>query len=145
MREITQIVIHCSDTPAGMDIGAKEIREWHTAPKPKGNGWRDIGYHYVIRRDGVLETGRDLDGDGDIDEEVGAHAAGHNANSIGICMVGGGKGICNFTRQQWSQLDNVVKALTLQYPQAAVCGHRDLNPGKQCPSFDARAWWNFQS
>lgn len=116
-----------------MDIGVKEIDEWH-----KARGWKSCGYHYVIRRDGKLEKGR-------ADEEIGAHAAGHNANSIGICMVGGGKGICNFTRQQWSQLDNVVKALTLQYPQAAVCGHRDLNPGKQCPSFDARAWWNFQS
>lgn len=137
MREITQIVIHCSDTPPGMDIGAKEIREWHTAPKPKGSGWKDIGYHFVIRRDGKVEFGRDMD-------EVGAHVAGHNAHSIGICMVGGAHGVCNFTWQQWGELRYLIQNLTSQFPQAAVCGHRDLNPAKLCPSFDARAWWNFQ-
>jgi N-acetyl-anhydromuramyl-L-alanine amidase AmpD len=119
-----------------MDIGAKEIREWHTAPPPKGNGWRDIGYHYVIKRNGTVQAGRP-------DNQVGAHVAGHNATSIGICMVGGGKGICNFTREQWATLDLIVEGLIKKYPNAAVCGHRDLNPAKACPSFDARAWWNF--
>jgi len=136
MRDINQIVIHCSDTPAGMDIGAKEIREWHTAPPPKGNGWKDIGYHWVIRRDGSLEKGRPED-------EVGAHVAGHNANSIGVCMVGGGHGVCNFTWQQWERLKTLIDRLLQFYPNAAICGHRDLNPEKACPSFDARAWWNF--
>jgi hypothetical protein len=137
MREINQIVIHCSDTPAGMDIGAAEIRQWHTDPPPRGRGWNDIGYHYVIRRDGQLEIGRP-------EEVVGAHVEGHNAHSIGVCMVGGGKGVCNFTHDQWARLRSVVNMLTCEYPNAAVCGHRDLNPAKQCPSFDARAWWNFK-
>jgi len=136
MRDINQIVIHCSDTPAGMDIGYREIRQWHTDPPPKGNGWKDIGYHYVIRRNGQVENGRP-------EEEVGAHVQGHNANSIGICLVGGGKGICNFTHQQWDTLRWRIADLCQRYPNAAVCGHRDLNPAKACPSFDARAWWNF--
>ncbi len=131
MRMINQIVIHCSDTPAGMDIGVKEIDEWH-----KARGWDSCGYHYVIRRNGRLERGR-------LDGVVGAHVQGHNANSIGICMVGGGHGVCNFTQQQWSELQTLIVELTLEYPDAAVCGHRDLNPEKACPAFDARAWWNF--
>ena len=136
MREINQIITHCSDTPAGMDIGAAEIRKWHTDPPPMGRGWNDIGYHYVIRRNGSLEKGRP-------DDVVGAHVEGHNAHSIGVCMVGGGKGICNFTQQQWSRLQTLITELELHYPNATVCGHRDLNPAKACPSFDARAWWNF--
>lgn len=136
MREINQIVIHCSDTPAGMDIGAAEIRQWHTDPPPKGRGWKDIGYHWVIRRNGNIEAGRP-------ESEVGAHVEGHNANSIGVCMVGGGKGICNFTLEQWHALGVLITNSIEAYPNAAVCGHRDLNPAKQCPSFDARAWWNF--
>jgi N-acetylmuramoyl-L-alanine amidase len=136
MRIINQIVIHCSDTPAGMDIGAREIRGWHTSPPPAGNGWADIGYHYVIRRSGLIERGRP-------DEVVGAHVQGHNANSIGVCIVGGGHGFANFTWQQWGVLRGLITQLLCRYPDAAVCGHRDLNPGKACPSFDARAWWNF--
>lgn len=141
MREITAIIIHCADTPASMDIGASEIRRWHV----EGNGWKDIGYHYVIRRNGIIETGRDLDGDGDIDEEVGAHVAGHNATTIGICLVGGkganGTPDCNFTVNQWDALERLVSDLTARYPGAEVKGHRDLDPGKACPTFDVPAWW----
>ena len=42
------IVIHCSATPKDMDIGVEKIKHWHTVD----NGWDDIGYHYVIKRDG---------------------------------------------------------------------------------------------
>jgi len=128
-RGITAIVIHCADTPTTMDIGAEEIRRWH-----KERGWDDIGYHYVIRRDGSLEFGRD-------ESVAGAHVAGHNAHSIGICLVGGKVG-ADFTRQQWACLDALVKDIAGRYPGAQVCGHHDLDQGKQCPQFDARAWWN---
>ena len=136
MRMINQIVIHCSDTGAGQDIGAKEIRAWHTALPPMGNGWADIGYHYVIRRNGIIESGRPED-------VVGSHVQGHNANSIGVCMVGGAHGFCNFTWQQWGTLRSLIQDLLIRYPNAAVYGHHDLNPAKACPSFDARAWWKF--
>ena len=77
MRKINLIVIHCSDTYARMDIGVNEIRQWHLQ-----RGFNDIGYHYVIRRDGAIEQGRPI-------EKPGAHAAGYNTNSIGICYAGG--------------------------------------------------------
>lgn len=140
MRVITQIIVHCSYTTPAMNIGAKWLRDIHVGE----NGWSDIGYHYVIRRDGKLEPGRDLDNDGDVDEEIGAHAAGFNANSIGICLVGGkrhgGASDCNFTAAQWAKLERLYLDLHAKYPKAEWIGHRDVNPGKTCPTFDVKAW-----
>ena len=73
------IVIHCAATKPSMDIGAAEIRKWHTDPP---RNWDDIGYHYVVRRSGtiekpMLEVGRYL-------EIPGAHVANHNHESIVI-------------------------------------------------------------
>ena len=130
MRDIDMIVVHCSDTPASMDIGAEEIRHWHV----NDNGWSDIGYHYVIRRDGTVELGRDLDGDGDVDEHPGAHAYGFNKYSIGICLIGG-KGLFNFTWAQLVALHDLVHELRIKYPYSAVVGHRDLDERKDCPQF----------
>jgi N-acetyl-anhydromuramyl-L-alanine amidase AmpD len=141
----TQIVIHCSATRPTSLIGAKEIREWHLA-----RGWADIGYHFVIRRDGLIDLGRDL-------QEIGAHVAGHNAQSIGICLVGGldmdgnpVEGYDNYTAQQQGSLELLLKLLRRIYPHAGIFGHRDLSPDrnndgkitrdewlKACPCFDA--------
>lgn len=122
MRNIDMLVVHCSDTPASMDIGAEEIDQWH-----KERGWSGIGYHYVIRRDGTLEPGRPL-------EKSGAHVRGFNRNSIGICLVGG-KGGFNFTAHQIDSLRSLIHRLRTQFPGAAVLGHRDLDAGKECPQF----------
>lgn len=126
------LVVHCAATKARMDIGAAEIRRWH-----KEKGWADIGYHYVIRRNGVLEVGRD-------EATVGAHVAGYNARSIGICLVGGideqGRAENNFTPAQFAALRRLLARLAARYPAARIVGHRDLNPGKDCPSFDIADW-----
>jgi len=134
MRYINMIVIHCADTPAEMDIGAEEIRRWHTDPPPQGRGWSDIGYHFVIRRNGEIENGRDVG-------VVGAHVHGFNQHSIGICMVGG-KPEANFTKEQWNTLADLVEELHIRYPNAKILGHNNLNSLKTCPTFDAIAWWN---
>ena len=142
MRKITSIVVHCSDNFPSQDVGAAELRTLHTTPPPRGQGWRDIGYHLVIRRNGVIEKGRPL-------EQIGAHVAGHNAASIGICLAGGRKEgsvnppryEANFTLEQWAALKTLVIGLKKTFPAAEVKGHRDF-PGvkKECPCFDARAW-----
>jgi N-acetylmuramoyl-L-alanine amidase len=132
-RGIDKIVIHCSDTPESMDIGVADIRRWHTDQPPFGNGWDDIGYHYVIRRDGTVEAGRDED-------VPGAHVVGYNAHSIGICLVGG-RGDGGYTGDQWAHLYLLVNDLLTRYPAAAVLGHRDLDPRKACPQFDVSEWW----
>jgi N-acetylmuramoyl-L-alanine amidase len=121
-----------------MDIGVDEIRQWHKAKK-----WDDVGYHYVIRRDGVVQAGRSLD-------FQGAHVQGHNHESIGLCLVGGinpaGVPDANFTAAQYASLESLVKLLLPRYPGAVVRGHRDF-PGvtKACPSFDVPAWWSHRS
>jgi len=141
LTRIDFIAIHCSATPATSDIGAADIRRWHRA-----QGWRDIGYHYVIRRDGTIEKGRP-------DDMPGAHEPKINSRSLSVCLVGGsppvgspahkkGLGEDNFTDAQWASLKKLVTELHRKHPKAEVLGHRDV-PGvrKACPSFDARAWW----
>ena len=101
-------------------------------------GFLRIGYHFVIRRDGHIEKGRPV-------ADVGAHVEGHNANSIGVCMVGGltpdMKPQNNYTPQQWGTLIALVKSLKQDYPAAAVVGHRDIpNVHKDCPCFDVKTW-----
>ena len=123
-----------------MDIGSKEIRKWHL-----DRGWKDIGYNLVIRRNGALEAGRDLDHDGDWLEETGAHAMGFNKNSIGICLVGGvdadNEPDNNFTREQFAMLKSVITIVRNNWPDINIKGHRDL-PGvkKACPCFDVKDW-----
>ena len=130
------IVVHCSATTSKMDIGAAEIDRWH-----RSKGWQCIGYTFVIRRDGSIEEGREVD-------VIGAHVEGHNANSIGICMVGGvaadGKTPeNNFTPEQFASLKSLVARLKTKYHDAVVQGHRDF-PGvaKACPSFSVKDWLN---
>lgn len=138
-RKVGLIIIHCSDTYESMDIGATEIRKWHTEER----GWSDIGYHFVITRSGVIENGRDIDHDGDIFEEVGAHTYGYNKNSIGICLVGGkgqaGSAENNFTKEQFRALRNLILLIKTDYPNATVHGHREFAE-KACPSFDVQEW-----
>lgn len=134
-RERTDfIAIHCAATPPSMDIGVPEIRNWHLA-----KGWRDIGYHYVIRRTGEVEVGRNL-------REPGAHVQGFNNVSVGICLVGGvdedNEPEQNFTARQYDALLGLALQLKNTWPEAAVWGHRDFpNVDKACPSFDVRTWW----
>lgn len=129
------IVIHCSATDDGVDIGAAEIDKWHRA-----KGWAMIGYHLVIRRDGTVEAGRAL-------ELTGAHVEGWNSKSVGVCLVGGveaddmNRARNNFTAAQWIALERVARQLRGRWPAAKICGHRDF-PGvrKACPSFDVAEW-----
>lgn len=134
MREIKWLVVHCSATRASADIGAGEIRAWHMG----GRGWRDIGYHYVIRRDGRVEDGRPLD-------RPGAHVVGHNARSVGICLAGGlderGRPEDNFTEAQRRALKVLLLRLRRSFPAADILGHRDFPAvRKDCPCFDVRGW-----
>jgi len=126
------IVIHCAATKSKMDIGADEIKKWHV----NDNGWRDIGYHVVIRRNATVEHGRVLD-------DSVAHAKGYNHKSIGLCMVGGmaddGSAEDNFTDQQWTALSAKIKDLLVSYPGADVIGHNEISE-KECPSFNVQKW-----
>jgi len=131
VRLITKVIIHCAATKPSMDIGASEIKKWHL-----DRGWKDIGYHYVIRRNGDIENGI-------VVALAGSHTKGHNANSIGICLVGGindkGEPESNFTKAQWATLERLVRVLKVDFPHATVHGHREF-AAKACPSFDVQEW-----
>ena len=141
MMGVKYIVIHCSATRAGEDIGAKEIDLRH-----RRRGWQGIGYHYVIRLDGTVELGRPCN-------KIGAHVYGYNKCSIGICYVGGldenGQPDDTRTDAQKKSLRILVRELRATFPDAKVVGHRDLSPDvngdgiiekwewlKDCPCFD---------
>jgi N-acetylmuramoyl-L-alanine amidase len=128
------LVVHCAASSPDMDIGVAEIRKWHLQ-----RGFADIGYHYVIRRNGLIEKGRP-------DSMPGAHAEGYNMHSLGLCLVGGlkkgtTKAEDNFEAVQKATLFGLLKELHGKYPTATILGHRDL-PGvtKACPSFDVSLW-----
>lgn len=129
MRKITKIIVHCADTPEGRDDKAADIRRWH-----KARGFNDIGYHYVVDLDGTIEPGRDV-------TIAGAHTTGHNADSIGVCYIGGAgtdmKPKDTRTEEQKTALRLLLKYLVQKYPGAKIYGHRDFAQ-KACPSFDAK-------
>jgi len=129
MRSISEIIVHCSATPEGQDFTTQDITRWHRARK-----YRTIGYHYVIYRDGSIHEGRPL-------EAVGAHCAGHNRGSIGICYIGGcaadGKSPKDTrTAEQKRALLDLLKELKARFPKATIHGHREFT-AKACPCFDA--------
>lgn len=131
MRKINKLIVHCSATPEGRDVKTETIRDWHV----KGNGWSDIGYHYVVELDGSVHAGRD-------ESVAGAHCSGQNAYSIGVCYVGGVEADCETpkdtrTDAQKQALLDLLKGLKAKYPEAAIYGHRDF-AAKACPCFDAK-------
>lgn len=131
-RKIDKIIVHCSATREGQHIDVDTIRDWHV----NGRGWSDIGYHYVIYLDGTVHPGRPI-------ERAGAHTKGQNANSIGICYIGGvetdGKTPKDTrTPEQKVALDNLLFVLTDIFAKATIHGHNEF-AAKACPSFDVQA------
>lgn len=166
-RAIGLIVVHCSATPSGEWLGGLApwqagyrtapsiIDAWHatrgfrraSAARSAFN-WRlaSIGYHFVVDIDGKVWTGRHLD-------EIGAHVAGHNERSVGICLVGGKEREGRYTAEQWRSLAELVVELRRQVGSVGIVGHRDLSPDanrngvveprewlKTCPGFDVSEW-----
>lgn len=129
MRKINEIIIHCTATVEGKDFKAKDIDKWH-----KAQGWKKIGYHYVIDLDGTLEKGRE-------DSEIGAHCVGHNAHSIGVVYVGGldknQKPKDTRTQEQKDVLWELLRKLLVKYPDATIHGHCEF-AAKACPCFDVK-------
>jgi len=138
MREFDMVVIHCSATPNGRRNTLEDLDKWHRA-----KGWQrksaamrafnprltSIGYHYVIQVDGTIRTGRS-------ENEIGAHAAGYNTRSIGVCLIGTDK----FTAAQWESLADLIRRIK-EGRKVLVLGHRDLKGVKKsCPGFDVSEW-----
>lgn len=126
------IFVHCSATKPSMNWGLREIRQSH-----KERGFLDVGYHFIIKRDGTIEAGRDED-------VIGAHVEGYNSTSVGVCLVGGVddrmKPEANFTPAQMQSLRSLLVTLLAKYEGSTLRAHHDVAP-KACPSFDLKRWW----
>lgn len=128
-RIINEIIIHCSATVEGKDYTTEDIKKWH-----KARGFSDIGYHYIIYRDGSIHNGRNVN-------ISGAHCTNHNAHSIGICYVGGvdkyNKPKDTRTLEQKNSLKNLLLKLKVLYPKATIHGHNEY-ANKACPCFNVK-------
>lgn len=125
--------LFCHPRHAGLHF--EKLEACHLA-----RGFRGIGYHYYITKDGVIYPGRP-------ESEIGAHARHFNAHSIGICYEGGldadGNPADTRTKAQKQSLQNLLTSLCVDYPEAEILGHRDLpNVHKSCPCFSVQAWLN---
>ena len=129
MREIRDIIVHCSATKPSQDFGVNDIRRWHV-----GQGWSDVGYHFIVKLDGTIEKGRPI-------SVIGAHVKGFNSNSIGVCYIGGvdesGKPSDTRTEAQKESLDQLLTYLAYRF-NAPISGHNDYTGAKSCPSFKAK-------
>ena len=130
-KQTEYLIIHCAATKPSMDIGLTEIRKWHLDRQ-----WRDVGYHFIVRRSGEVELGRAIN-------DSGAHASGYNHKSIGICLVGGmaedNSAEDNFTDKQWTALLDLVKQIQIEHNDIKIIGHNEISK-KECQSFDVKKW-----
>lgn len=131
------LIVHCSATPSKHDYTVEQLLRDH-----KARGFRTIGYHFYIRRNGSLTQHRRL-------LEVGAHCRPFNRCSIGICYEGGldelGHPADTRTPEQTEQMRRLLMKLLKLFPDAIIQGHRDM-PGiipKACPCFDAQAEFGY--
>jgi N-acetylmuramoyl-L-alanine amidase len=131
-REIRYIVVHCTATPPNTHVESIQ-RYWKDEL-----GWKNPGYHYIIKRNGEIVTLQP--------ENLVANAVkGYNQHAIHISYIGGidknNRPADNRTEEQKLSLFNKLVSLSEKYPGAKIMGHRDF-PGvvKACPSFDVQAW-----
>ena len=124
-KDITLLVVHCSDTNDRKNLTAIDIHKLHL-----DFGWDGIGYHKIINRCGKIENGRP-------EYWIGAHVKGKNDISLGVCLIGRNK----FTTEQFISLEKVLKEWKFLYPKAKIVGHNDTgNTQKTCPNFDVISW-----
>ena len=112
----TRMILHNADA---YKCSAQDIHRWH-----KERGWAGIGYHFLVRKDGTIERGRPED-------TIGAHASGHNSDSIGICFEGA------FMTERMGQAQinagkELIASLKNKYGITKVQKHKDVNP-TNCP------------
>jgi len=140
MRKIDEIIIHAAATRPGWREDestiskVEEVRRWHVDER----GWSDIGYHFMIDRDGTVEDGRPV-------SRAGAHVRGHNANSIGVCLFGGHGAAAtddfydHFTPEQDAALRELIDTLVGKYGTLQISGHNEYS-AKGCPGFQVGDW-----
>jgi N-acetylmuramoyl-L-alanine amidase len=128
MREIKYIVLHCTGAPINQSTDSIKTH-WRVV-----NGWKSVGYHYLISADGGFEQLSPI-------ESPTNGVKGYNATSIHICYKGGAGGFDTRTEAQKTTLEMLVKQMAKRFPKAEIKGHRDFpNVQKSCPSFEVKDW-----
>ena len=124
----TRMAIHHTETPTNDSMSPaarlRQIQSYHMDVK----GWCDIGYHFLLSRDGRLWEGRR-------DTLLGAHAGGNNTGNLGISVMGS-HDTTPLTEPQLVAIAKLVRGLADQHGIAInrtkIKGHREYNP-TTCP------------
>lgn len=145
MARLEYLVIHCTATPEGREVTGAEIRHWHCDPKPKGNGWKQVGYTDLFHLNGGIERLTPNNEDAEVDPwEVTNGAKGYNSVSRHIVYVGGcdrrKKTKDTRTDEQKKAMARYVRNFHLKHPGVRIVGHCQLDSGKDCPSFSVPQW-----
>lgn len=127
-RAINLIVVHWFGGGSSYNLigqnGYNTIKQIHV----NQNGWSDVGYHYIIDRNGGVINGRPV-------SRAGAHALGYNTNSVGINMAYGTSD-SDWTDASKNSLVSLLIQLCRKYnitpSRSVIKGHRELN-STACP------------
>lgn len=125
-RDFSTMVVHWTQTYLNKYLTTENLDSID-----KDAGFSDgIQYHYVIRRDGSLQIGRDI------------NQAGYDgANTLSVCFVGGLAcvsgtknplsylNVSSLTPEQFVTFDNLVKAYFVAEPTGKVKGYSATDPG----------------
>lgn len=157
-QKLKYLVIHCTATPEGRDVSGTDIRRMHTAPKPQGRGWRQVGYTDLFRLDGTRERLVENNEDAYVDGwEITNGATGYNSVSRHVVYAGGldkqMRPKDTRTAAQRKAMADYVLDFHRRFPDVRIIGHRDLSPDrnnngkiepcewlKACPSFEVSDW-----
>ena len=97
-----------------------DINAWH-----KNQGWSGIGYHFFVTKEGLVYEGRPI-------TSIGAHCAGQNLYSLGVCCEGNYAKESEMPKEQMHALEELLAYLKSKYPNAELVGHRDIG-ASTCP------------
>ena len=129
-RHVERVFLHCSANENESLRGHRlvdAVRAWHTLPKPDGNGWSDIGYHFLIDKRGAVMPGRPL-------ERMPAAQYPHNARTIAIMV----HGLEKFPPNMLEQCRLLCAEINEAYEgRISFHGHCEVS-AKTCPVFDYR-------
>ena len=141
IRDFTEVVVHATDTTKDMEVNYDVLKAWDVTER----GLSEVGYHFIILRDGSLQVCRPISVDG-------VHSLkGHNENSIGIAFVGGLLGnrsnreakrsSRSFSMEQFNTFDTFMRAFYTVVPGGQAWGHNDIDHTRRSdPHFNVQLY-----
>jgi N-acetylmuramoyl-L-alanine amidase len=114
MRKIAKIIVHHTAVDASLEQLRRSVQR---------RGYSDIPYHFVVMPDGSVHATRPL-------ERMGAHCKGHNADSVGVALMGNLDRVPP-TEAQVAALTRLIADLRRKW-NVPVLGHGELR-NTACP------------